>query len=199
MDVHSLVHHDPYELEFGGIRIFVHDNVFTPDPALTKSSSIVLDALPDVRGRDVLDLGTGTGVLAVIAALRGAKCVLAVDISDEALENARANVQLHKVEGIVHVARHDMRQPVEGEYDIVLANVPILDELWGDNTLVLLQQMLSNLRLRNGGLLCFAWASFGAPVEHVEKLLKEGGYTYTRSDTVGSDIVWYSFLCSKHV
>ncbi|MBT7098262.1 methyltransferase domain-containing protein, partial [Candidatus Poribacteria bacterium] len=42
-----------------------------------------------IQGSDVLDVGTGTGVLAILAAKLGARSVVATDVSADAVENAR--------------------------------------------------------------------------------------------------------------
>jgi release factor glutamine methyltransferase len=73
-------------------------------------------------GASVLDLGTGTGALAVAAARRGAT-VTAVDVSWAALATALLNGALH---GRLIRARHgDLFRPVQGRrFDVVLANPP---------------------------------------------------------------------------
>jgi ubiquinone/menaquinone biosynthesis C-methylase UbiE len=63
-------------------------------PALV---DVMLDALGDLRDKPVLDLGTGTGFLAVLLALRGAR-VIAVDVSEEQLATARARARVSGVE-----------------------------------------------------------------------------------------------------
>ena len=51
----------------------------------------------DLEGQRVLDMGSGTGILAILAALRGADYVEAIDIDDWAEENARENAELNGV------------------------------------------------------------------------------------------------------
>ena len=73
--------------------------------------------------RNVLDLGTGSGVLAIASALRGARSVLAIDIDADAVETARANVGLNDVEHIVQVRRADVRRAVLEPAAVVFANI----------------------------------------------------------------------------
>ena len=57
----------------------------------------------------VLDLGTGSGVLAIAAAKLGAKSVVAVEADQDAAETARENVRLNKVSNLVNVRHDDFR------------------------------------------------------------------------------------------
>lgn len=49
----------------------------------------------DIRGADVVDMGTGTGILAILAAMEGARSVLAVEIDPFAAENTAENIALN--------------------------------------------------------------------------------------------------------
>jgi ribosomal protein L3 glutamine methyltransferase len=81
-----------------------------------------------LRGNDVriLDLCTGSGCLAILAALAypGAK-VDAADISPDALEVARRNVEDYKLKGRVRLVRSDMFEALAGRiYDLIVSNPP---------------------------------------------------------------------------
>jgi len=73
-------------------------------------------------GKRILDMGCGTGILAILAAKLQADTVVAVDIEDWTVENARENAALNETPvevrlGNIEVVRHD--QP----YNIILANI----------------------------------------------------------------------------
>jgi ribosomal protein L11 methyltransferase len=70
----------------------------------------------------MLDLGTGTGILAIAGAFLGARKVLAVDISPTAVEVAEQNVRDNNVTEIVEVSEGTIRS-VENKYDLVTANL----------------------------------------------------------------------------
>jgi ribosomal protein L11 methyltransferase len=74
----------------------------------------------ELEGRSVLDVGTGSGILAIAAAKRGARPVVGVDTDPLAVRAATENCARNEV-------RVDVRQgsagDVEGRYDVVLANL----------------------------------------------------------------------------
>ncbi len=78
--------------------------------------------LADLTGRRVLDVGCGTGVLAVTAALRGAGPVDALDIAPAALAATRANAARNRVADRVRLVDADLAR-CPGPYDLVLANI----------------------------------------------------------------------------
>ncbi len=73
-------------------------------------------------GAKVLDVGSGTGILAILARLMGADRALGIDIDRWSYENARENAALNQVEGITWV-QGDASAIPEGQYDLVLANI----------------------------------------------------------------------------
>jgi release factor glutamine methyltransferase len=74
-------------------------------------------------GREVLDVGTGSGALAVAAARAGAVAVTAVDLSLRSVLATWLNARLHRAE--VSVCRGDLFDPVAGRlFDLVVANPP---------------------------------------------------------------------------
>ncbi|AUD02232.1 50S ribosomal protein L11 methyltransferase [Spirosoma pollinicola] len=85
----------------------------------------------DFAGKTVLDVGSGTGILAVLAAKMGAKSVLAFDIEEWAVENARENAELNDCPQITvfQGTIDDINPPgnmldwTPAVFDIVLANI----------------------------------------------------------------------------
>lgn len=81
---------------------------------------------PDLIPSDasVLDLGTGSGVCAVLAAQWAAR-VVATDINPEAIRCAQINVLAHHLEGVVETRGGDLFEPVSDErFDLILFNPP---------------------------------------------------------------------------
>lgn len=81
--------------------------------------SYLLDA--KVEKANVLDMGSGTGVLAILAAHMKANTVRAIDIEDWAFENTIENAKLNNVE--INVEKGDSTVINGGKYDLILANI----------------------------------------------------------------------------
>lgn len=77
----------------------------------------------EIEGKNLLDMGSGTGVLAIVAAKLGAASVLAVEIDDMAEESVRENILLNGVSDKIESVCGDA-SAIEGrKFDIVLANI----------------------------------------------------------------------------
>ncbi|AZV44448.1 MULTISPECIES: 50S ribosomal protein L11 methyltransferase [Peribacillus] len=75
------------------------------------------------KGDLVVDVGTGSGVLSIAAALLEAKQVQALDLDEVAVRSANINVKLNKVQERVHVSQGNLLDGVEEQADIVVANI----------------------------------------------------------------------------
>lgn len=155
-----------------------------------------LDSQPLVRklriapGQSVLDVGTGSGVIAVFASLGGAGRVLAVDINPAALRSARRNARQHGVDGVMEVRRSDLFEQVGDErFDVITANLPFRNKAAPD--VVAQSQWDTGFRtntrffeqvgahLKPGGRVYFAHANFGE-VDEVRRLARQAGLRVRR-------------------
>jgi ribosomal protein L11 methyltransferase len=98
----------------------------------------------DFTGKRVLDFGTGTGILAILASMLGATDVLALDNDEWSVENGIENVSNNGVHG-VHVKSGSLEDAGDKKFDIILANI---------NRHILLQYMEAmKAILRENGIL----------------------------------------------
>lgn len=78
----------------------------------------------DVEGKSVMDMGCGTGVLGIVAALRGAASVTSVDIDEWSVKNTRYNATLNGVgDKVTAVKGTSDSLADESRYDILIANI----------------------------------------------------------------------------
>ncbi len=76
----------------------------------------------DLEEKKVLDMGSGTGVLAILASLRGADLIFAVDNDTWAYNNCLENLQLNNVEN-VYAVEGDVSAVKDEFFDVILANI----------------------------------------------------------------------------
>ncbi|OGP89006.1 MAG: ribosomal protein L11 methyltransferase [Deltaproteobacteria bacterium RBG_16_48_10] len=74
------------------------------------------------KGGSVLDVGTGSGILAIVAAKLGAQEVCGIDMDQVAVEVARENVEKNGVEGVVSVRKGGIGR-IQKKFDLVVANI----------------------------------------------------------------------------
>lgn len=76
------------------------------------------------KGDYVIDVGTGSGVLSIAAAMLGAKEVRAFDLDEVAVTSARLNLKLNKVNQVASVSQNNLLDGVEGDSaEVVVANI----------------------------------------------------------------------------
>jgi ribosomal protein L11 methyltransferase len=90
--------------------------------ATTRLCTALLQRL-DLAGRSVLDVGTGSGVLALVALALGARSVLAVDDDPDAIGSARENLALNGIDHGIDLRVGDFRGLPAGRFDVVTANL----------------------------------------------------------------------------
>lgn len=112
---------------FFGREFHVDNRVLIPRP---ETEQLVEQAIGFAQQRGIsapriVDIGAGSGALAVTLALElpGAE-VWATDVSDDALEVARANAEA--LGASVHFAQGDLFDPLEGRFDVVVSNPPYI-------------------------------------------------------------------------
>jgi release factor glutamine methyltransferase len=101
----------------------VDENVYTP----AEDSFLFAENLDVEAGGSVLDMGTGCGILGILAA-KNANVVVAVDVNPYAVRCAKENAKLNNVENIIYYVQGDLFTSLSESFrfDVVLFNAPYL-------------------------------------------------------------------------
>ncbi|MBN2391765.1 MAG: peptide chain release factor N(5)-glutamine methyltransferase [Anaerolineae bacterium] len=117
------------QIEFFGLMFAVTYNVLIPRPETETLVEVALDWLKAHPAATAVDVGTGSGCIAVaLAAHVPALHLFATDISRAALDVARANAERHNVAGRITFIEGDLLAPLSEPVDLVVSNPPYVAE-----------------------------------------------------------------------
>ena len=119
--IHSTFHKDTPQTEY---EILINPQMAFGTGHHETTSSIISELLEaDLQGKSVLDMGCGTSILAILASMRGADPITAIDIDDWCVNNSRDNIALNGIENIT-VEWGDANLLKEREpFDVIIANI----------------------------------------------------------------------------
>lgn len=111
-------------------KVYFRDKVFVVDEHVyepAEDTFLLAERLEVTEGDMVLDVGTGCGVLAVLAAKK-AKRVVAVDVNPYAIGCASNNAQTNDVKDLIEFRQGDLFQPIKQNenFNLILFNSPYL-------------------------------------------------------------------------
>jgi release factor glutamine methyltransferase len=115
--------------EFYRLSFEVSPAVLIPRPATESLVVRALELLEPLSAARVLDVGTGSGCIAIsIAKLNVGATIVAVDVSDEALAVARRNAERHGVAGRIQFLNSDLYAGIEDKtpFDLIVSNPPYI-------------------------------------------------------------------------
>ncbi len=137
---------------------YAHEIIITPKMSFgtghheTTSQVLELQLGIDHSNKSVMDVGTGTGILAILASKLGAKHITAFDIDEWSVENTLENIELNNTPNI-NVERGTIETQHSAQYDIVLANInrnillteiPIYEKFMGEKALLIVSGFYAN-------------------------------------------------------
>lgn len=136
-------------------------------------ASLLLDL--DLKNKNVLDVGTGTGVLAILSEKLGAKKIIGTEIDEGSYENAISNIELNDSKNI-KLLKGDIEIVTETAFDVILANI-------NKNILIKHLPVYASLCKLNGDLIMSGF--FTSDVQEIEN--EAAKYGFQLNKTVNSD------------
>ena len=119
--IHSTFHKDYPKADF--------DIIINPQMAFGtghhQTTRLIISYLLDIDLQDktVLDMGCGTSILAILASMRGAKTLTAIDIDEWCVNNSIDNLALNHINNIKVFQGDASSLASEGPFDIIIANI----------------------------------------------------------------------------
>jgi len=114
-------------VEFCGLTFLCDKRALVPRPETEQLVQLIADFGFRIADLRVVDVGTGSGVIALSLAAKFPKAQLtAVDVSDDALTLARENAARLNLSARVQFLKSRLLQNVEGAFDLIVANLPYI-------------------------------------------------------------------------
>ena len=119
--IHSTFHKDYPKADF--------DIIINPQMAFGtghhQTTRLIISYLLDIElgGKTVLDMGCGTSILAILASMRGAKALTAIDIDEWCVNNSIDNLALNGIDNIKVFQGDASSLASEGPFDVIIANI----------------------------------------------------------------------------
>lgn len=119
--IHSTFHKDYPKADF--------DIIINPQMAFGtghhQTTRLIISYLLDIElhGKTVLDMGCGTSILAILASMRGAKALTAIDIDEWCVNNSIDNLALNNISNIKVFQGDASSLASEGPFDVIIANI----------------------------------------------------------------------------
>ncbi len=169
------------------------DKIIEMDPGMAfgsgthETTGMCISLLEDTLqgGENVIDVGTGSGILAIAAALCGAGKVLAVDIDPDAVRVASENVAMNRVQDRVSVQQGDLLTRVNTVCDLCVANII------SDIIISFAEPLKAHIR-PDGLFLCSGIVQQRG--NEVRTALEKAGYQVLREEHRGE---WVAFLSRR--
>jgi release factor glutamine methyltransferase len=167
---------------FRGFEFNVFPGVYEP----REDSFVLADAVTKLKAKTVLDMGCGTGIIGIAAALCGAK-VWFVDVDERAVENAKKNTSIAGIKHATFVKSDLFERIGAARFELIAFNPPYIECAIHENVAVcgglkgreVLDRFLAEMEhyLTPGGRVLFLQSTLNG-VGKTERILQEHGFAW---------------------
>jgi len=173
-----------FKLEVYGVKIYIHPEVYAP----SDDTYLLLESLSVPRNAKFLDMGSGTGIVGIYAALHGASFVISIDVNTKASLITQCNAYLNGVPNIVNSVNASLFETLRKKlrFDIIAFNPPylpvkdkgLLERAWsgGKSGRKIIDRFLNNVSnyLKDNGTLFLVQSSLSNPDKTMKFLRGQG-------------------------
>lgn len=198
-------HGDSYEVEFRGLSLLILQEVFCP--VYGEGSQLLADCLQVQPGEKVLELGTGSGALAILAARQGGK-VVATDINPLAVSCATENIKINHCQDKVTIYEGNLFDPIRNneKFSLIIFNPPfmrgkpksLLELAIYDENYRTLSRFFADFPkyLLEGGRVLIAFSTAG-DMNYFQKLIKDSGFSARLLDRMVNSLEFVVYALKK--
>lgn len=196
------------------VPVDIFPEVFPPESDQSVSSKSIFETFGDLSGLEIADIGSGSGIQSIVAVMAGARHVDAADISPQAVECSKHNVEMNGLQEKIEVFYSDLLKNFpKKKYDLIIANLPIVNFDAGDNPinnalydkgLAIHKRLFVEAKefLAQDGQITFTHANLQSAktsdslydFKTLEKLIDECGYEIVeQAETIHLDYTWINY------
>jgi release factor glutamine methyltransferase len=179
---------EPYLVTILGKEFVVNPNVFSPK--YFNDTEEFAEHLPVKQDEEMLEIGSGTGVISIMAVYKGAKKVLAIDINPDAVKNTEENIRRHNMQDRIEMRQGNLYEPLrpEEKFDTIFWNTPFglvqqedipdLEKSVYDPNYKSTEQFIKQAKqhLKQDGRLLIGFSTTLGKFDLLEKFAKEAGF-----------------------
>ena len=183
-------------------KIRVTPSVFEPHYPSPLTDAVLYEVKESDR---VLDVGTGSGINAILAASRSSD-ILAIDINPYAVKCAKSNVKLNGLSSCVKVIKSDLFERVDGEFDLIIIDPPFrwtkprswLEKASADERYETLDRFFSEVKshLSTRGRIILNFGT-SADMKYLRHLIRKNGFNYEVMSKVRNRRVGWTYYVFK--
>jgi len=117
---------EKYKVNVLGKSFIIHPNIFSPK--YFSDTEYFAENISIKKGEKFLEIGCGSGIISIFAALNGASEITAIDISPYAVENTKENAKLYRLENKISIYEGDVYSPLSKteRFDTIFWNIPFM-------------------------------------------------------------------------